>query len=45
MDNVFINKEIFKGVYIFMLKNLFNKRIEIVILYEKYVVLVLLFDK
>lgn len=45
MDNVFINKEIFKGAYILMLKNLFNKRVETATLYEKYAALASLLDK
>ncbi len=45
MDNVFLNKDIFKGAYILMLKNLFNKKIENASTYEKYAALASLIDK
>ncbi len=45
MDNVFLNKDIFKGAYILMLKNLFNKKIENANTYEKYAALASLIDK
>src|SRR5690554_6919037 len=45
MDNVFLNKDIFKGAYILMLKNLFNKKIETATVYEKYATLASLLDK
>lgn len=45
MDNVFLNKDIFKGAYILMLKNLFNKKIENASTYEKYAALASLVDK
>ncbi|WP_025724875.1 glycogen/starch/alpha-glucan phosphorylase [Acholeplasma granularum] len=45
MDNVFLNKDIFKGAYILMLKNLFNKKVESATTYEKYAALASLLNK
>lgn len=45
MDNVFINKDTFKGAYILSLSHLFNKKIENATLYEKYATLAALVNK
>src|SRR5690554_7770051 len=45
MENVFLNKDVFKGAYILMLKNLFNKKVEDASVYERYAALAALLDK
>jgi len=45
MENVFLNKDVFKGAYILMLKNLFNKKVEDASIYERYAALAALLDK
>lgn len=45
MDNIFINKEVFKGAYQVALSHLFNKNVKSATLYEKYATLAALVNK